>query len=302
MAGNYRWTGQCAGDVITGGWLNGLYWNVSPCCGADSGGNAWSPALRVVGENVVELHFYRGHKDNLLSPSGWQSKGHIDFMPVGDYSSCFGWAGLCMLTDDRDTLFAWWHRNAMWRATHQTADALQGVRGTIDPDTGELSLDSPVDLGIPYVQGFGVDYTPPSNGIEMDPDGYLWIVTSPQIIIRSPVLELLYGDDLLVGTHRYAFSYYDGSGGNELGCGRSWPVTTLAQAQVPGAPDDFSSPGPGGIPAGRHWFRLTFFKEDGTSGDGESTAGPASYYDLSTDNRSIRMRLRRALRNGGRKV
>ncbi|MFB3881114.1 MAG: hypothetical protein ACE149_07615, partial [Armatimonadota bacterium] len=205
-----------------------------------------------------------------------------------------------MLVDDQDSLFAWWHRGFYWEAGQQTTNALQGVKGSIDPGTGALTLDSPVDLGLPYVDGFGPDYTPDYSGLEMDPDGYLWLVTSPKVTVQQPVVQLLYGDDLLVGTYRYALSYESAS--SELGCGYYTQKTTLSQASVPGAPSNFSNPNVGTFPAGTHYFKVTFYKSDGTSGNGETTAGNYGAYNLATGSRSIRMAIPRSLANGGRKV
>ena len=295
------WTGAWA-RVITSSFDNGQYDNASPCCAADSKGHAWTAVCESVGD-VFRLHFYRGDKDNLLAPTGWASKAHVDFPYIGDpyyRTSGPGWRMPCMLVDDQDDLFAWWHRGFFWEAGQQTANALQGVRGTINPDTGALSLDSPFDLGLPYVDGFGPAYTPDYSGLEMDPEGRLWLVTSPKVTVQTPPVALLYGDDLLVGNYRYALSYQSAS--SELGCGYYRQVTTRAQAAVPGAPSQFSNPNVGTFQAGYHYFKVTFYKSDGTSGDGETTPGSYDAYNLPTNNRSIRMAIPRSLNNGGRRV
>ena len=295
------WTGAWA-RVITNSFDNGQYDNASPCCGADSEGHAWTAVCEGVGQ-VFRLHFYRGDKDHLLEPGGWQSKAYLDFPYIGDpyyVSSGPGWRTPCLLVDDEGNLFAWWHRHFLWQAGQQTTNALQGVQGTINVDPGELSLGSPADLGLPYVEGFGPSTTPDYNGLEIDPDGYLWLVTSPKVTVQKPNVELLYGADLAVGAYRYALAYESASG--ELGCGDYRQVTTLAEASVPGAPSSFSNPNPGGFLAGAHYFKVTFYKDDGTSGNGETTPGSYGLYNLPTGNRSIRMRIPASLRNGGRRV
>ncbi len=294
------WTGQW-GAVITSSFDNGQYDNAAPCCAADSLGHAWTAVCEGVGD-TFRLHFYRGDKDNLLAAAGWESKAHIDFPYIPAYSrtSGPGWRMPCLLVDDQDRLFAWWHRQYLWEAGQQTADALQAVRGTISPETGALDLEEPVDLGLPYVDGFGPGYTPPYNGLAMDPDGYLWLVAAPRVTVQMPSVELLYGDDLAAGTYRYALTYQSADG--ELGCGAAREITTLAQAAVPGAPTRFSAPNVGAFPAGTHYFRVTFYKGDGTSGDGETTLGAEGAYKLTSSGRSIRMAIPRSLRNGGRKV
>ncbi len=267
------WTGAW-GHVITASFDNGQYDNASPCCAADSQGNAWTAVCESVGD-VFRLHFYRGDKDNLLSPSGWASKGHIDFSYIDDpyyRTSGPGWRMPCLLVDDQDNFFVWWHRQFLWECGQQTANALQGVKGTINPDTGALSLDSPVDLGLPYVDGFGPPYTPDYSGLEMDPEGYLWLVTSPKVTVQRPTLSLLYGDDLLVGTYRYALSYV--SAESELGCGYYTSITTKAKADYSSCSGARLIRGGGSFGPGMYHFRMTFYKSDGTSGDGESWFPP----------------------------
>jgi len=295
------WTGAWA-SIITGCFDGGQYDNASPCCAADSNGHAWTAACEAVAD-VFRLHFYRGDKDDLLAPAGWASKAHIDFPYMGDpyyRTSGPGWRTPCLTVDDQDSLFAWWHRQFLWEAGQQTANALQGVRGAINPDTGALTLDAAVDLGLPYVDGFGPAGTPDYNGLEIDPDGSLWLVTSPKVTVQTPAAELLYGDDLLVGAYRYALAYESASG--ELGCGYYTTKTTLAQAAVPGAPSSFSNPNVGTFTAGYHYFKVTFYKDDDGSGDGETTPGTYGSYNLPTSNRSIRMTIPTSLRNGGRRV
>jgi len=263
------WTGAWA-RVITSSFDNGQYDNASPCCAADSKGHAWTAVCESVGD-VFRLHFYRGDKDSLLSPSGWASKAHIDFPYIGDpyyRTSGPGWRTPCLLVDDQDNLFAWWHRQFLWEAGQQTANALQGVKGTINPDTGALSLDTPVDLGLPYVDGFGPGYTPDYNGLEIASDGYLWLITSPKVTVQMPAVALLYGDDLLVGTYKYALSYV--SPQTELGCGYYRSITTKAQADYKGTYSAKARSGGGTFGPGTHLFRTNFYKSDGTSGDGES--------------------------------
>jgi len=304
------WTGAWA-RVITSSFDNGQYDNASPCCAADSNGHAWSAVCESVGD-VFRLHFYRGDRDSLLSPSGWASKAHTDFPYIGDpyyRTSGPGWRTPCLLVDDQDSLFGWWHRGFLWGAGQRTADALQGIQGTINRDTGALSLGAPVDLGIPYVEGFGPDYTPDYSGFEMAPDGHLWLVTSPKVNVQTPTVSLLYGDDLSVGTYKYALAYT--SDQRELGAGPDWSIATKEKADSPRLwrPEKVAGAGTWGPPPvlGHHSFRVTFYKSDGTSGDGETYQGGSAWvtYNMmpSGNDWGILLQLDRGLGNcTGRRV
>ncbi len=279
MSANIKWTGRRA-QVLSSVVENFQFENVSPLCAVDSQGNAWVPIITVSG-NVMTLHLYRGDKTNLLSTSGWESEWHIDWEGTDPYAEwplsavgMLGWNTPYMLIDDEDNVFLWWYRDLWSPESPTTENACQAVQGTIDAETGEVTMGTPVDLGVPYIEGFGPQNSPWYGGLEIDPDGYLWIIGNPVDFVDNPniggVYGLRYGNDLDVGFYYYALSNV--SNDSEMGRGIHWNgVWTKEHGDPPGSPVLDSLGHSGSFPGGSEWqFKATIYMD---GDDGGETAG-----------------------------
>ena len=272
------------------------YWQ-RPYCGEDSAGAGWITLLEApVDGDASKLHFYRGDPLDLTLPENWASATHLDYASIlrGPRD------GVPFAIDDADRLFGVISRGRLYGQTESTADNCQGVSGQIDAPAGTLDLDMPVDLGLPYPSGIA-----PNEAIIGDvavgPDGTIWFAGVAQQWVPYPTLQLLYGDELLVGNYKYAVAYRSGSGETLIGDYAS--ITTRATAVKPSTPSNLAKVAGGSFEAGTHYFKVTYWG-DAENGDGETDGSTAASITVSEGEApcAIAMRLSLGLPNGGRRV
>lgn len=231
------------------------------------------------------LAILRGQFAQLLTAEGWSEAGSHTFEPVtgpgGQAKGGPAPTSACLL---RDGSTLWWLWNEDWDPyTSGLPDySLYALLGTVS--AGSLSLGSPVALPRPEIGGFGPWEPGGSCGMMVGPDGHYWAVATFQMTPGIPVVRRIWGDDLTTGWHFYSVGNVSDEEECFAGSGAGTTATDSPLIGLGSEPDIFYPLGgietaSGGGFGGPHIYgvRVTYYKDDDTGGDGETTASQDIY-------------------------